>query len=118
MKRFVRFALFALSFGLTTAFAAEMPAIQSQIRIDTTQYTCAQVVEILREHRSVWVKGFLGTYGNVAATASEITRCDGPTHGRVNCNTWTPSLRTQDGTCRAGVRCTCFGDNGGRGRDN
>ena len=115
MNKLMKLVLFASFFGLTAASAYEVESA-GKVKITTSQYTCSQVVDILREYRSVWVRGFLGTYGNVAATPGEIAHCDGPTRGERHCNIWTPNLKTKDGTCRVGVRCTCFSDE--RGRDN
>lgn len=115
MKRLTSliFAAVFLSFGF--ASATEMETSAARIRIQPSQHTCQEVYNLLRDHRSIWTEGFLGTYSNLAATPAEIVSCSGSRSRARQCRTWTPSLNTQDGVCRVGVRCSCFSRHDDRG---
>jgi len=82
-----------------------------KIKIDVSDYTCAEVTQLLKKHRSIWIQSWLGLYDNLAASRQEIDRCSGSYRWPYRCNYWTPSLRTKDGVkCNVGVRCACFNE--------
>lgn len=79
--------------------------VEARVKVTPKNHTCSELVDMLHDHGSIWVRGFLGFYDNVAL---QNPRCSGAySHPDRVCRYFIKRVRAQDGRCRLGPSCAC-----------
>lgn len=88
------------------------PANASRLKVDQSQYTCAQLQDILAENGSIWVRNklFPFIWQNIAVS-SPVCNGAARSHPRRICRWYEGRVTARDGRCRLGRECSCRAPN-------
>lgn len=106
--------LVILSFIFFASVLGSSSANAFDAQVNSRQYTCTQMGQILTNQGSIWVKGDSGWFNITRKPYSPVCNNGSLNWAGDNCQFYKGRVRTRDGICQFGIQCICNPSNGNR----